>query len=458
MKKYRINIFWGICLAGLGVSCQKGFLDQRPDKALLVPATTADMQALLDNTDVFNTGPGLTFIADGDMWTTDAGYNAYNTDMERNSYTWSKDIFAGQSCPDWNIPYQQVFYANVVLEGLAKLPRGNTDALSRNLKGTALFDRALAFYNLAQLFCAPYDPATAAATPGIPVRLTADVNSRLPRASLQEVMDQVLADLDAAGPLLPFRAAYKSRPTVAARWALLSRIYLGMGNYGQAEAFADSVLAAGAVLIDYNTLSRTATRPFPRALPDGNDEVIFYQAQSSYSFANAASPTFLVPELYGSYAVNDLRGALFGRQLTPGNFKFKGTYAGSLLQFSGLATDELLLVRAECRARRGELTGAMGDLNALLVKRWAAGTFQPYRAVDAADALRQVLQERRKELVGRGLRWADLRRLNRDPLFRLRLSRSVGGKDDTLEPGSPRYVYPIPEEEIRLGGLVQNER
>lgn len=454
-------IFFGICLAGgilCGTACQKGFLDQRPDKALLVPATTADMQALLDNTDVFNTGPGLSFIADGDMWTTDAGFNAYNTDMERNSYTWSKDIFAGQSCPDWNIPYQQVFYANVVLEGLARLPQGNADVLSRNLKGTALFDRALALYNLTQLFCAPYDPATATATPGIPVRLTADVNSRIPRSSLQAVMDQVLADLAAAGPLLPVRTAYKSRPGVAARQALLARIHLSMGNYGQGEAWADSVLRTGPVLIDYNTLSRTATRPFPRALPNGNDEVIFYQAESSYSFTNSSSLTFLVPELYGSYAANDLRGPLFGRQLTPGNFKFKGTYAGSLLQFSGLATDELYLIRAECRARRGDVAGAMADLNTLLIKRWVKGTFQPYVAADAADALGQVLSERRKELVGRGLRWADLRRLNRDPLFRMSLSRLVGGNTYTLEPGSPRYVYPIPEEEVRLGGLAQNVR
>jgi hypothetical protein len=454
MKKIILYVL--IC-CGLLSACKKDFLDQRPNKALLVPASPADFRALLDNNFVFNNTPGLNFIADGDFYTTDAGFNGYNQDMERNSYTWAKDIYAGQPTADWNRPYQQVFYANVVLEGLAKLPDDGS-AESRAIKGTALFHRAFAFYNLAAQYAAPYDAATAASLPGVPIRLTSDVSARVPRGTLQQAYDRIFADLAAARPLLPSVSAYKSRPTVTALQALLSRVCLSMGDYTRAGLYADSVLAADPALIDYNILNPAASRPFPRALPNGTDEVIFYAAQAAYSFNNSAAATFVDSNLYRSYGDGDLRKTLFFRQLTPGNFKFKGNYAGTLLYFSGLATDEMYLNSAECRARAGDGAGALERLNALLLTRWNSGTFVPYSAGSADAALALVLAERQKELVGRALRWSDLRRLNTDPRFRRTLVRQIGGATFTLEPDSKRYVFPIPEEEVRQGGLAQNER
>ena len=57
--------------------------------------------------------------------------------------------------------------------------------------------------------------------------------------------------------------------------------------------------------------------------------------------------------------------------------QFKGSYNGTLFAFTGLATDEIFLVRAECRARTGDINGAMDDLNRLLQQRWKTGTFVP---------------------------------------------------------------------------------
>jgi hypothetical protein len=116
------------------------------------------------------------------------------------------------------------------------------------------------------------------------------------------------------------------------------------------------------------------------------------------------------------------------------------------------------LTRAECRARAGQLSGALSDLNTLLAKRWKTGTYVPLQAATAEAALSLVLAERRKELVARNMRWADLRRLNGDPARQVTLARTLNGNSYTLEPGSRRYVYPIPAEEVRLGGLEQNER
>src|ERR1700712_1411141 len=114
--KTRIILF--ILAAATLAACQKDFLDTKPNKALLIPTTISDMQALLDNIAVFNLSPGITGIADGDFYTTDAGWKAWGTDGERNSYTWAADIFNGGTAYDWTQAYQQVFYANVVLDGL----------------------------------------------------------------------------------------------------------------------------------------------------------------------------------------------------------------------------------------------------------------------------------------------------------------------------------------------------
>jgi len=68
------------------------------------------------------------------------------------------------------------------------------------------------------------------------------------------------------------------------------------------------------------------------------------------------------------------------------------------------------------------------------------------------------LKERRKELLFRGLRWTDLRRLNLDPRFAVTLARNVSGQIYSLPPEDPRYAWPIPDDEIQASGIPQNPR
>ncbi|TWR26782.1 RagB/SusD family nutrient uptake outer membrane protein [Mucilaginibacter achroorhodeus] len=450
MKKKIVYLLLLLCSMSWG--CKKDFLDTRPNKALLVPTTLDDLRLLLNNNQVFNIAPELTSLADGDYFTDEAGLQTYNLDMERNSYIWAKDIFGTEPNFDWANLYKEVFYANIVLEGLNKLPADQqSSAEGREIRGTALFFRAVAFYQLAGMFAAPYSPENLA-QPGIPVRLHADVTERVDRGKLGDVYAQVLKDLALARTLLPETVTVKTRPTLNALWAMRARIALTMKDYTLAGRYGDSVLAAKPPLLDYNTLNPAAARPFPRVLPYGNAEVLWHESVLPYSFDPPSAATWVVPELYNSYATDDLRKTLFFRLQSPGRYSFRGNYAGVLTLFAGLATDEVYLIRAESRARAGNVQGAMDDLNSLLVTRWRTGTFIPFAAADPTSALALVLAERRKELLGRGLRWADVRRLN------LSIERTANGQVYRLEAGSPRYVYPIPDDEIRLNGLVQNER
>lgn len=96
----------------------------------------------------------------------------------------------------------------------------------------------------------------------------------------------------------------------------------------------------------------------------------------------------------------------------------------------------------------------MKDLNNLLQTRWKVGTYINLTAANADTALGLILNERRKELCFRGLRWTDLKRLNKDDRFKVTITRSLNGQTYTLLPNSLRYVLPIDDKEILLGQKI----
>lgn len=435
----------------IATACQDDFLDKKPDKSLVIPSSLDDFQAILDNSAVMNYEPALGLLGADNYYLTDNLWQSLYTSTERNSYIWAKEVYEGEPLPDWNAPYRQVFYANVVLEGLEKLAVEEKDREEWNrLKGSALFYRANAFYQLAQLFAPAYSELTANEQ-GIPLRLSPDINALVSRADLQETYDRIIQDLTEAMELLPEHLVYQTRPYQPTVHALLARVYLNMGAYESAAQHAGRCLQLDNTLIDYNDLDTNALRPVPLL----NEEVIFHSLLISYSVKNSAHIDTM---LYKSYSDNDLRKAIFFNKTTDGGISFGGTYTGGISLFGGIATDEVYLIRAECFARMGQTEAAMNDLNVLLEKRWKSGTFVPFQADDANEALKLVLEERRKELVFRGMRWNDLRRLNREQAFAKVLTRELNGETYVLPPGDARYTYPIPELEIELGGIEQNPR
>ncbi|MNH23081.1 hypothetical protein D3C79_829630 [compost metagenome] len=100
---------------------------------------------------------------------------------------------------------------------------------------------------------------------------------------------------------------------------------------------------------------------------------------------------------------------------------------------------------------------AMDYLNALLVKRYKTGTYVPLSETDPNKALAVILLERRKQLLFRGLRWLDLRRLNTDARFATTLKRTLDGVEYLLPPNDNRYTFPIPNYIIAASGMQQNQ-
>ncbi|RZL37602.1 MAG: RagB/SusD family nutrient uptake outer membrane protein [Pedobacter sp.] len=217
------------------------------------------------------------------------------------------------------------------------------------------------------------------------------------------------------------------------------------------ESFADNeVPQAFKDLIDFNTLTPSAIQP----LAQFNTEVLMASRMVNLPIV-AQSRAKVLPELYASYEINDLRKTVYFRDNGNGSYAFKGSYDGTTLYFSGIATDEVYLTRAECNARLGNGDLALKDLNDLLRKRYKTGTYIDLTQRDPALLLQVIIQERRKELLFRGLRWADIKRYNRDGAG-ISLTRTVAGKTYTLEANSARFAIPIPEDIIVLSGIPQN--
>lgn len=440
-------------------SChKKDLLNQKSDSLLFVPSTLDDFQTLLDNDVVMSETPVLGEVSADNYY---VGYNFWQplNLKERNAYIWAPDIYGGVgSVGDWNFPYQQVFYANVVLDGINKVALTNSNAERwKAIKGAALFIRAYAFYNLAQVFAPLYDNEIVdVADLGIPLRLTPNVDVPSTRSTIKQTYNQILTDLKEASSLLPTPIqAPPTRPCKLAALTMIARTYLSMRLYDQAGLYADSCLKLNNTLIDYNTINVNASRPFDK----NNIETLYHSrllsTTSVIKNGQFVKDCIVDSTLFQSFAIDDLRRSAFFYTSTPPNIK--GGYTGQTLIFSGVATDETYLIRAECNARQGSRTAAMNDLNKLLQNRWKTGTFVPYTASTDAEALSQILIERRKELCFRGLRWTDLKRLNKEGA-NITLTRVLNGETTTLAPNSPLYVLPIPPDVIQLSGIKQNDR
>jgi tetratricopeptide (TPR) repeat protein len=435
------------------MSCAKDkWFDAKQSLTQVVPVRVADFQAMLDNILMDWNSPYLGEIGTDDHYVPASVYTQLSTN-EQDAYTFSHTI-PYKSVVDWGLSgdgtYTRVYYANLVLDGL-KTAAGAGTADFENVMGEALFYRARNFYDILQEYAPVYDSSKAATDLGIPLKLQSDINLVSTRATVKDSYNQVIADLNAAIPLLPVTPLYKTRPSKPAAYALMARLYLSVSDYTDAGKYADSSLSLYTTLVDFNTLDYTASYP----LPIYNNDILF-NCSMNVGGGPISYNSRVDSLLYVQYDSNDLRKKLFFTVNVDNTVTIKNTNYYNTC-FSGLSIEELYLVRAECRARQGQTADAMADLNTLLRARYKTGTYVDKTAASADDALVTVLTERRKELLMHGTRWSDLRRLNKDPRFAKTITHIAAGVTYTLAPGSFNYTLPIPDDVVsQAPTILQN--
>ena len=441
MKKNYKNVILLLMLA-LSAACGD-FLDAKPELSLVIPEELNEYQAILDaEPRQMNYAPKIPLIGSDEMELGEAAIPRL-TQEELSAYRWGGDFYAvADYGVDWTFGYQPIYYANVVLNGLKgfKASSQSERNLATTLEASAKFYRAWHHFQLIQVYAPPYSPEKPDQV-GIPIRNSADINLATGLSDQQSVYKFILEDLEEAYEALPEFSDFKTRPSKWAVDAFRSRIFLQMQDYAKAIEASTSALALNRELMDFRTLSSQGAYYFPRF----NAEVIFHANQPSTGFTFYREQ-WVDAELYTLYDSLDIRKSLFFRESrVPGKFNFVSRYSGDYFDWGGLAVDEVLLDRAEASARIGDEEQALDDLNYLLEHRYVANFAQ--LALTGKDLLRKVLEERRKELLFRGIRWMDLRRLNQDPEFAITLRRIVQGEEKILLPGASGYTVPIPERE-----------
>jgi hypothetical protein len=439
-------------------SCKK-FLDEKPSNRLITPQKVSDLQALMDDLFIMNQAatPSWGEASSDDHFVLSALYNT-TSNFNQNGYIWQP--FEYYYPNDWSKSYSVIYNANYCLDMLKKQERYTENALAwDNVYGSALFFRAYYFFMLCRVHAKAYDEISADTDPGIVLRLTSDFNLPSKRASVEDSYQQILSDVKKSVNYLPDLPMHVSRPSKAAAYAFLARTYLYMRIYDSAFKYADFSLQIKNDLMDFNgdddVLPFNTTYPFKKF----NKETIFYTEMNiGQQYEMAATLRAKVDtSLYLKFGSSDLRKQAYFL-LSDGYFRFRANYTQLSVPFTGLATDEMYLVRAECNARKGlgRLPHALSDLNALLKKRYVSSTFIPFSSSSPNEVLDKILEERRKELLFRDIRWSDIKRLNKEGR-NIVLTRVVDGKRHTLEPNANYYALPLPSDIISLAGIEQND-
>jgi tetratricopeptide (TPR) repeat protein len=457
-----ITICAALVLAATG--CDKEFLESKPSSKIIQPQTLEELQLLMENMSAQGYTCDLPLISSDELeYISVEIWQAAATNADRNAYIWAKDLLEGElSNADWINQYKSIFYANNVLAGIEKINKNLQNEKKWNLiKGWALFCRAYAYFDLVKNYAPAYDALKASSTPGVPIRLNPSIDEVLPRATQQATYERIFTDLtEATGLLDEALPVNRNQPSKISSYALAARIYLSMGDYTKAEIHADKALLLYNNLIDYNIVSLTSASPFTAI----NTELL-YSSESAGTYASlvtvnpALNTQINIPEnIIQLYHTNDLRLPIYFAKRSNGRYvKKRGYLKTGLYPFTGLAVDELYLIKSECAARNNEITTSLKFLNDLLIKRFKTGTYSPITISDPALLLNKVLEERQKELIWRGQRWDDLKRLNKGGA-NITLIRSFNGQVYMLPPNDPRYVFPIPDNEINISGIQQNLR
>ena len=432
-------------------SCKK-YLDEKSDKSLVTPNTLDDLQGLLDDNIIMNSNTsGFGETSADDYFVSTDTYNSFGA-IDQKSYIWNLKIYNNGG--DWAYEYNVIFNANYCLDELNQIKQTTVNQDQWNyIKGSSLFYRGYYFLNLIWDYGKAYDEDSSKNDLGIVLRLNSDPDAPSVRSSVANSYNQVISDLNEAAALLPDNSVHPMRPSKAAAFGALARTWLSMRNYDSAYKYADQTLKIQSDLLDYNSSDVNPGSYVPFA--PFNKEIIFYSTQSGDYSPKLYFYASVDTVLYSSYEDNDLRKTVFFFS-NNGYYGFKGDYGAALYPpYSGISTDEMFLVRAECLARQGNVAMAMNDLNTLLVKRYKTGTFVPLSVSNNEEALKEILLERRKELLMRGLRWIDIKRLNKEN-YQIIPERKIANQTYMLLPNSSYYALPLPDDIIRITGMHQN--
>lgn len=415
------------------------------------------------------------YVNDEQLYSVSSGFSKRFKDMNARVYKYEKHVYnPDQEDYDWAQLYWVISRCNIVLDGIKGIEHDNQEEYNQ-VKGEALVHRADAYLALVNLYAKHYNKSTASTDLGVPLLDKFDLFANLNRETVQTIYDFILTDLNEVvdNDLMVDNSDYTARPDKASAYAVLSRTYLYMGEYDKALSNANKALEISSELNNYSGLpasNLTSVYSWVSSNYEEDPEVLLYKRGTQpqgYLYSptyNLGTRAILSKELENLYEEGDLRMDLLCADAYSID-GYKEMRAKYQLQVNyGPTVAEMMLIKAECLARDGQKDLAMDEINELRRNRFAEDADTPdyyeLSAVDKADALEKVLNERRRELAFTGKRLFDIKRLNLDSETpSITLNRVSQGKTITIEPNDDMWVFPIPRNVIAKNPEIeQNPR
>lgn len=352
----------------------------------------------------------------------------------------------------WGSIYNTVYLANFILERLPTVP-GVRPADRDRVMATAHFLRGYAYFVGVYTFG------------GVPLvtETAIDANRNIARATTTEILEFILDDFDAALnvlPEIPPNAGFASDYAVR---AALAKYHLYMENWDDAEDFATDVINSGNYALD--TLFTNIVQK------DFTVESIFEVGYTINDDPGTNSAIGLNNLFVGrreiipsNQIVLSLSSAESGERFSSISFDFDDLVGAdngwSVAKYGTADQDnnnvvvfrlgEMYLIRAEARARQGNVSGtnsAQADINKL---RERADIWNPVTkiktvtprvgSVSQSQMLQIIENERVYELAFEGHRWYDLVRTGRASTV---MPAFNSNWKNTYE------LWPIPQREIQ---------
>lgn len=361
--------------------------------------------------------------------------------------------------------YGGISTCNLILE---KVPLTTaTDKEKQEVMAYAKVLRAMHYYLVTNYYAAAYNPSTAATDRAVPYITSAEVNAPYTQVTVKEIYDHMISDLTEALPYLPDFGTTILHQGKGAALAMLARIHLTMMDYDKALDYANQALAINDKLYDWNEFYQQNKEMIDnRESYTAVQSPMSYKYVENYSFAHGSSSN--------SSRIKNMpipRGDMFedGDAYFYCNWKPRTVGADSyhygctqgLINYNGLRTVEQYLIKAECLARKNDITGAMAALNAVRKTRIFTESYQPVGAKDVTEALTLIRQRKDNEMLFTIVPFADARRYNTENTYiaTRTFQKTVDGAMKTLSPTSHLWTLPFPLGAIENhgnGSITQN--
>ncbi len=375
----------------------------------------------------------------------------------------------------WGIYYSIISKINLHLETF--FAKESKEPAILAAKGEALAIRGIAYFYLVNFYQHTYKGHEKDL--GVPLTLKS-TDSNLPRATVQEVYDQIIKDLTFAVEHATETGEHTDVDRSVAA-AYLAKVYAQMEDWQNVEKYADIAIKGGAdivsapgrswsigegdILWGYDVNAQTSTlwasfwshmdQMLPRGYAAGGDHKMIHNLLYDKIPVNDSRRKLWVNNTDFPEVAKQLKSTSPNETLEMNDFdqlKFVAGNAQLEQDYCFLRVQDPILLKIEAEAELGNVAGAKTLLEEFVKKR-----NPDFVAPSGKDELIEEIRfQRRIELWGEGTNWLDMKR------WKLPIDRTGTGTNhwqkNLINTDDNNFYHKIPQGEIEANpNLVQNK-